>query len=109
MSHTRPDIYVSVPNGKRASIEVTVCNDDRVCNRADEKQAKYLPLRDDIGSQGSHCPTIFPIAIGTTGVVGKVTENAVKKLNDWGIPLQLSKLQKAAAIGTAKTIMRVLN
>ena len=87
---------------------MTVCNDDRACDRADEKQAKYLPLRDDLGEQHKNTPTIFPIAIGATGVVSKITENAVEKLNDWGIPLQLSKLQKAAAIGTAKIIKRVL-
>ena len=109
LKHTKPDLYLSLPNGKRVIIEVTVCNDDRACLRADEKLSKYLPLREQIGKQERNIPHVLPIAIGTTGVVSKVTENAVKKLNDWGIPLRLSKLQKAAAIGTAMTIKRVLN
>ena len=93
LKHTKSDLYLSLPNGKRVIIEVTVCNDDRACLRT---ESEYLPLREQIGKQEQKDPHVLPIKIETTCVVSKVTENAVKKLR--GIPLRLSKLQKAAAI-----------
>ena len=80
-----------------------------MCARAEEKLQKYLPLLDDIALQTREHPQMFAIAIGVTGAVSKVTENAVKKLNDLRMKLKLSKLQKAAAIGTAKIMKKHLH
>jgi hypothetical protein len=105
----KPDLYVKLPSGKELIIEVTVCKDDRACTRAEEKQQKYIPLLEDLALQTGKYPELLVIAVGATGVVSKVTEKAVKKMNDLGIQLKLSKLQKAAAIGTAKIMKKHLH
>ena len=82
-----------LPNGKQLIIEVTVCRDDKACTRAEEKAQKYIPLAEDLARQSGKHPIVIPIAIGATGAVSKMTEDAIKKLNGMGIPLHLSKLQ----------------
>jgi hypothetical protein len=109
LEHCKPDLYVQLPSGKKLIIEVTVCRDDKACTRAEEKAQRYHALAQDIALQTKKYPLVLPIAIGVTGVVSKMTERAVKKLNELGIPLKLSKLQKAAAIGSSKILSKIVN
>ena len=109
LEHHKPDLFVILPNNKQLIIEVTVCRDDKACTRAEEKAQKYIPLAEDLARQTGKHPIVIPIAIGATGAVSKMTEDAIKKLNGMGIPLQLSKLQRAAAIGTAKIMQKHIN
>ena len=67
-------------HGKQLIIDVTLCRVDKACTRAEEKAQKYMPL-------GKH-PIVTPIAMGATEAVSKMTDDAIKKLNGMGIPLQ---------------------
>jgi hypothetical protein len=108
LEHNRPDMIVKLPEGPTAFIEITVCRDDSVVERAIQKEQRYLALARDY-AMANHChPSIFAIAIGTRGVVPKQTVNALQKLQKWGFDIQLSKLQKAAVIGSIQTHMKTI-
>ena len=101
-------MIVKLPEGPTAFIEITVCRDDSVVERAIQKEQRYLALARDY-AMANHChPSIFAIAIGTRGVVPKQTVNALQKLQKWGFDIQLSKLQKAAVIGSIQTTMKAM-
>ena len=85
-----------------------MCKDDYVVERSELKEQKYLELRADLARRYQSKVINLAIAIGVTGVVSLKTREAVQKLNRFGIPLVLSKLQKAAATGSAIILRRVL-
>ena len=79
-----------------------MCRDDKACTKAEHNAQKYIPLAEDLARQTGKHLIVISMGIGTTGAVSKMKEDAIKKLNGMGIPLQLSKIQRAAAVGTAK-------
>jgi hypothetical protein len=108
VEHNKPDLKVRLPNGKVFIIEVTVCRDDCVADRSEQKLQKYLPLRDDLLRQTREHTEILAIAVGATGAISKRTLEAIKTLNKNGIGLHPAKLQKAAAVETANLVRRTL-
>ena len=108
LEHNKPDLLLCLEDGTRVIIEVTVCKDEYVVERSELKEQKYLELRADLARRYQSKVINIAIAIGITGVVSIKTREAVQKLNRYGIPLVLSKLQKAAATGSAIILRRVL-
>ena len=107
--HTRPDLLLSIP-GKRKTfiLEVTVCQDSYVGRRHEEKKQRYLKLADEIGAATNSSVEILVFAIGITGAVCKEIHKDLKKLQDFGIDIRLSKLQRIAAEGSARLIRKIL-
>jgi hypothetical protein len=109
LEHNHPDIVVKMPEGQVLILEFAVCRDDMVVERATEKERRYqLLARDWQQKHGGAHPTVLPIVIGTRGVVPKATVQALQKLKKWGFDVSLSKLQKAAVIGSIKIVQKTI-
>ena len=108
LEHNRPDLIVKLPEGPTAIIEFTVCRDDSVVERATQKAQRYLALARDYATAHNCHPTVFPIVVGTRGDVPKQTTNSLQQLKKWGFDIALSKLQKAAAIGSIQIVMKTI-
>ena len=67
--------------------------------RATQKEARY--------QHGNH-PTVLPIVVGTRGVVPERTVKALQTLSKWGVVVPISRLQKAAVIGSVQLIWRTV-
>ena len=65
-------------------------------------------LAEDWAKKHGKHPTVLPIVVGTRGVVPERTVKALQTLNKWGIDVPISRLQKAAVIGSVKLIWKTL-
>ena len=108
MEHNHPDMVLRLPEGPVAIIEFTVCRDLSVVERATQKEARYQQLAADWAVKHGTHPTVIPIVVGTRGVVPERTVESLKTLKRWGIDVEISRLQKAAAMGSVKLIWKTL-
>jgi hypothetical protein len=108
VEHNHPDLILQLPEGPTAFIEFTVCRDDSVVERAKLKEDKYRLLAEDWAKKHKRHPAVLPIVIGTRGVIPKQTVASLAKLKAWGFEVQLSRLQKAAVIGSVKAVWKTL-
>ena len=91
-----------MPEGQTLFIEPTVCRADNVVERAQQKESRYQELANDWRVRHKVQPTVVPIVVGTRGVVPNRTIKALETLKNWGFDIKLSRLQKAAVIGSIK-------
>lgn len=101
-------MIVKLPTGQFFIVEGTVCRDDLVAVRSQEKARKYEQLANDIARTHHKRPHVLVFAVGTIGVVSKETVKAAEKLNSWGVPIELSKMQRTAAIESVRIMNKVL-
>lgn len=108
VEHDRPDLILQLPEGPTVFIEFTVCRDDKVVERAKYKEDKYRLLAEDWAKKHKRYPTVLPIVVGTRGVIPRQTMTSLAKLKAWGFDVQVSRLQKAAVIGSVKVVWKTL-
>ncbi len=108
MEHNHPDMILKLPEGQVAIIEFTVCRDLSVVERATQKEARYQQLAEDWARKHGRHPTVVPIVVGTRGVVPERTVKALQTLSRWGVDVPISRLQKAAVIGSVKLIWKTV-
>ena len=108
VEHNHPDLILQLPEGPTAFIEFTVCRDDSVVERAKFKEDKYRLLAEDWAKKHKRHPVVLPIVVGTRGVIPKQTVASLAKLKAWGFDMQVSRLQKAAVIGSVKAVWKTL-
>ena len=89
-------------------MEITVCSDFLVARRHEEKKQKYIKLAEEIGAATNCSIEVLVFAIGVTGNVCKEIHNDLRRLQDHGITLRLSKIQKIAALGSARLVRKIL-
>ena len=108
MEHNHPDMILKLPEGQVVIIEFTVCRDLSVVERATQKETRYQQLAEDWAKKHGKHPTVLPIVVGTRGVVPERTVKALQTLSKWGFDVPISRLQKAAVIGSVKLIWKTL-
>ena len=102
----RPDL-VAV-NGKDNQcfiIDIAVPNDSEIFEKEKEKIEKYQDLRREIAKLWSIKTSVVPIVVGA---LGTVTNNLGKHLKTIGVTATVELLQKAALLGTARILRKVL-
>ena len=107
IEHRRPDIVV-IDKEKREfkMIDIAVLGDQNIKVKELEKITKYQDLRLQGQKMWDVKSTVTPIVDGAFGTVSEELENHLKTI---GIPIVISCLQKAALLGTAFILRRVLN
>ena len=108
MEHNHPDMILKLPEGQVVIIEFTVCRDLSVVERATQKEARYQQLAEDWARKHGKHPSVLPIVVGTRGVVPERTVKALQTLSKWGVVVPISRLQKAAVIGSVQLIWRTV-
>ena len=108
LEHNHPDLIVELPEGPVAIIEFTVCRDLSVVERAKQKEERYQLLAEDMAKGSKAHPAVIPIVVGTRGVVPTRTVAALKTLSKWGFDIPIAKLQKAAVIGSIRTVWKLV-
>ena len=105
----KPDILLTLFNGKRLLIEVTVCGDALVSIRHQDKTWKYQTLARAMAAEqrGAH-PEVVAFALGVTGAVSVETTRSVDALRRAGIQLHLETMQMKAATGSARIVRKLM-
>ena len=65
-------------------------------------------LAEDWAKKHKRHPVVIPIVVGTRGVIPKQTGASLAKLKAWGVDMQVSRLPKAAVIGSVKAVWKTL-
>ena len=106
IEHRRPNIVV-IDKKKRKSkiIDIAVPGDQNIKMKELEKTTKYQHLRLQLQKLWNVKATVIPIVVGA---LGTVTEKFQNHLTTIGIPIVISCLQKAALLGAAFILRRVL-
>jgi hypothetical protein len=77
--------------------------------RARFKEDKYRLLAEDWAKKHKRHPFVLPIVVRTRGVIPKQTVASLAKMKAWGFNMQVSRLQKAAVIGSVvKSVWKTL-
>ncbi|CAH2099489.1 unnamed protein product [Euphydryas editha] len=106
VTHNRPDlIYVDKINNKTFLIDITVPSDYNIGAKEIEKLSKYHLLKTEVSRLWNTQTTITPIVIGATGIVAKSIKKHIDKLST---KIDLTILQKQAAIHTSTILSKVL-
>ena len=79
--------------------------DSRVGEKEREKIEKYQDLRREVAKLWNIKTTVLPIVVGALGVV---TKNLTRRLKTIGVTTKIELLQKAALLGTARLLRKVL-
>ena len=108
MEHNRPDMIIKLPEGQVVMLEFSVCRDGSVVERALQKEQRYRELAEDFAQSHKVNPTVLPTVVGTRGVVPKRTMDSLDALKRWGFDVSISRLQKAAVIGSVKVVWKAL-
>ena len=108
IEHNHPDLIIRLPEGPVAIVEIAVCNDFCVVERALQKEQRYRQLAEDYAKKHRVYPTVLPIVVGTRGVVPKRTMKSLDTLKRWGFDVPISRLQKSAAVGSVKIVWKTL-
>ena len=87
-------------------MDIAVPGDQNVKVKELEKITKYQDLRLQVQKLWGVNATVIPIVVGALGTVSKELESHLKTI---GIPIVVSCLQKAALLGTAFILRRVLD
>ena len=108
LEHDHPDLLLKTPSGNLYIIEFTVCTDQAVATRHNEKMVQYQALANDIASTHRARPRVLVFAIGTLGVVPVGIRESLRILALEGIKISLTTLQRIAAIGSVRIAKEVL-
>jgi hypothetical protein len=108
MEHNHPDMIIQLPEGPVVILEFSVCRDAGVVERAQQKERRYRQLAEDWAQKHGVHPTVLPLVVGTRGVVPKRTVESLGTLKRWGFDVAISRLQKAAVIGSVKIVWKTL-
>ena len=107
IEHWRPDIVV-IDKKKRECkiINIAVPGDQNIKVKELEQITKYQDLRLKVQKLWDVNATVIPIVVGALGTVSEELEGHLKTI---GIPIVVCCLQKAALLGTAFILRRVLD
>ena len=106
LEHRRPDIVVIDKEKKGCIIiDLAVSGDQNITAKEQEKITKYQDLRIKVEKQWDVKAVVVPIVVSALGTVSKELEKHLKRID---IPLVIPCLQKAAFLGTAFILRRVL-
>ena len=107
LEHRRLDIVVIDKEKKECIIiiDLAVPGDQNITAKEQEKITKYQDLRIEVEKQWDVEAVVVPIVVGALGTVSKELEKHLKRID---IPLVVPCLQKAALLGTAFILRRVL-
>ena len=102
----RPDVVV-VDREKNTCniIDIAVPADAGIVEKEKEKVEKYQDLRREVARLWNVKAKVVPIVVGA---LGAVTPNLSKHLDAIGVTTRIELLQKAALLGTARLLRRVL-
>ena len=104
--HRRPDIVVIDKEKKGCIIiDLAVPGNQNITAKKQGKITKYQDLRIEVEKQWDVKAVVEPIVVGALGTVSKELEKRLKRID---IPLVVPCLQKAALLGTAFILRRVL-
>ena len=104
-SASKPDIIWKRPDGTVKVIEVSVPRDGRVTIVRSEKREKYVPLVAHLSRTHKGWVDFIPLVVGATGAVASETTTAIRRLH---IDLDVSWLQKIAAVATVRIFRHLL-
>ena len=111
LPHRRPDLIVTDKRDRRILlVEIAVCHDAHVLERASEKRRKYQALATDLAATHRGWRVdVVPIVVGTLGSLKSVNEE-VKKLGSLVTrPVEfIRNVQRSALLGSMMTIRRHL-
>ena len=107
IEHRRPDIVV-IDKEKREGkiIDIAVPGDQNIKVKEIEKITKYQDLRLQVQKLWDVKVTVIPIVVRVLGTVSEKLDNHLKTIR---IPIVISCLEKAALLGTAFILRRVLD
>ena len=102
----RPDV-VAVDREKKTCniIDIAVPVDTGIVEKEKEKVEKYQDLRREVARLWNVKAKVVPIVVGA---LGAVTPNLSKHLDAIGVTTRIELLQKAALLGTARLLRRIL-
>ena len=86
-------------------IDIAVPNDSGIREKEKEQVDKYQDLRREIAKLWSIKKSVIPIVVGA---LDTVTNSLGKHLNTIGVTATVVLLQKAALLGTARILRKVL-
>ncbi len=72
------------------------------------KIKEHRLLAKDWAKKHKRYPFVLPIVLGSRGVIPEQTVALLAKLKAWGFDMQVSRLQKAAVIGSVKAVWKTL-
>ena len=102
----RPDVVVVDREKKTCNIiDIAVPVDVRIVEKEKENVEKYQDLRREVARLWNVKANVVPIVVGA---LGAVTPNLSKNLGAIGVNTRIDLLQKAALLGTARLLRRVL-
>ena len=107
VQHNRPDIVIIHKRERRCQIvDIAVPGDKRVELKEREKIEKYTELKREIKKIWNMAYVgIVPIVVGALGIVSNNLKDWLKQLN---LKSSIELLQKAALLGTARLLRKVL-
>ncbi|XP_072169447.1 uncharacterized protein [Diadema setosum] len=106
IQHRRPDIIVVERARQMCTIvDVAVPGDSRVAEKEKEKIEKYQDLARELRRLWNMRTKVIPIVVGALGTTPKQLR---RHLDDVGVPDRVQTLQKAALLGTARILRKVL-
>lgn len=106
VTHNRPDIiYIDKISNKTYLIDITVPSDYNIGAKEIEKLSKYHLLKTEVSRLWNTQTTVIPIVIGTTGTVANSIKRYIEQLDS---KIDISILQKQAAIHTSIILSKVL-
>ncbi|XP_072176148.1 uncharacterized protein [Diadema setosum] len=106
IQHRRPDIIVVERARQMCTIvDVAVPGDSRVAEKEKEKIEKYQDLARELRCLWNMRTKVIPIVVGALGTTPKQLQ---RHLDDVGVPDRVQTLQKAALLGTARILRKVL-
>ena len=108
LEHDHPDLLLKTPSGNLYIIEFTVCTDQVVATRHNEKMVQYQPLANDLAMTHRSRPRVIFFAIGPLGIVPAAILESMRILALEGITISLTTLQRIAAIGSVRIAKEVL-
>ena len=86
-------------------IDFAVSGDAGIVEKEKEKVEKYRDLRREVARLWNVKAKVAPFVVG---MLGAVTPNLSKHLDAIGVTTRIKLLQKAALLGTARLLRRVL-
>ena len=107
IEHRRPDIVLVDYKQRQCNIiDIAVPGDARTKDKEKEKVEKYQEIKREISRLWNVKVSVTPIVIGALGIV---TTNLKKHLKQVGLIVRVDLLQKAALLGTARILRKVLD
>ena len=104
----KPDIVVVNKNERScAIIDIAIPGDIRVSEKEKEKIERYQELKREIKRMWNiRSITVIPVVVGALGSTSKKLKKCIVEL---GVIINTALLQKAALLGTARILRKVLD